>query len=74
MKNLFSYVNPIIFLIAFSLGLLYMEYFDPRVIVIQNPNPFNYTNISYKKKNGNCYKFEMNTTTCPKDISNIKSF
>lgn len=73
MKNLFDEFNPIVFLLSFSLGLLIIEFYDPRKIVIQSPNPFNYKDLLYKQENGNCYKYDMKTVSC-KNQKDIKQF
>ena len=73
MKNIFDEFNLVVFLLSFSFGLLIIEFYDPRKIVIQSPNPYNYKDLLYKKNNGDCYKYDMTTVSC-ENQKNIKQF
>ena len=53
-----------IFLISFSIGLLYVYIIGPeRKAIIKYPTPFN-SNTLYKDKANNCYIYESKKVSC----------
>lgn len=69
---MFEYIDPFYFIVSFSIGVLYMYMFTPHPkVVIQYPTPYN-LNKKYKSKNGNCYKYTIKKTNCPKKTNEYK--
>lgn len=71
----FEYIDPLIFLIAFCVGLLYVYITLPQPqVVIKYPTPFNAGIITYSDRNGVCYQYHIHQTDCPMDSSKIKTY
>ena len=53
-------INPVLFLISFCVGayFCYNKNFDESVE--KKPDPNNADKLVYKKKNGECYKYNIN--------------
>ena len=69
----FEYIDPIYFLIAFSIGLLFTYLTAPKpTIVIKYPTPENAGKITYRDDADVCYKYKVLETACPIDSSSIK--
>ena len=72
MGNIFSFVEPISFVVSLVIGLLYVHYMKPeQKIVLKFPTPFNVDSLMYKDKVGTCYKYRMREVICPTDKSKI---
>ena len=69
-----KYISIKIFITSLSIGLLYVYLFnpDPTVIYVY-PTPDNVGQVEYKDKANNCFQFEANEISCPKDKSKIKT-
>jgi len=69
-----KYINPQIFFVSLCIGLFicYLIHPKPRVI-LKCPNPDNEDKITYKDKNGECYKYKSTEVSCPNNESEIKS-
>lgn len=70
-----DYIDPLYFLIALALGLLYTYLSVPKpLVIIKYPTPFNAGKITYVDTQNSCYKYQINKTTCPTDKSKIYSY
>jgi len=69
-----KYISIKIFITSLAIGLLYVYLFnpDPTVIYVY-PTPENVGQVEYKDKANNCFQFEANEVSCPKDKSKIKT-
>ena len=69
-----KYISIKIFITSLAIGLLYVYLFnpDPTVIYVY-PTPDNVGQVEYKDKANNCFQFEANEISCPKDKSKIKT-
>lgn len=72
---LLDYIDPLYFLVALAVGLLYtyMTVPEPQ-IVIKYPTPFNAGQITYVDQNDVCYKYQIQKERCPADPSKIKHY
>lgn len=69
-----KYINPIVFLISFAIGLFFVYATIPTPIpIIQYPTLENAGTIVYKDDANVCYKYKALKVQCPKDSSQIKS-
>ena len=69
-----KYVSIKIFITSLAIGLLYVYLFNPDpTIIYVYPTPDNVGQVEYKDKANNCFQFEANEVTCPKDKSKIKT-
>ena len=64
-----KFVNPIVFIVAFAIGVLVVYFMHPPPTIIQKfPNPNNAGNLTYKNDdNETCYKYEASEVKCPSD-------
>ena len=54
-----------IFLISFSIGILYVYTFQPKKrIIYKFPNPNNVNDTIYTDKNKQCYKYKVKEEQC----------
>lgn len=62
-------VRLAIFLVCFSVGMLYVYAITPKKrAIIKYPTPFNAGKIVYKDKtDGSCYKYKAEQIDCPVD-------
>ena len=59
-----DYIDPIYFLIAFSIGLFIVLNLEPeKKIIIKYPTLFN-LNDSYRDSSGNCWKYTAEEKEC----------
>ena len=73
--NLGDYIDPLIFLIALSVGLVYTYLSTPQPqIIIKYPTPFNAGKVKYVDASGVCYKYKIKKVTCPADQSKIHTY
>jgi hypothetical protein len=64
--------NIPIFILAFSLGFLYVYLFGPtHKVIIKYPTPFNANNLIYHDTTGDCYKYTPKKVECPDDPTKI---
>ena len=69
----FDKIQPLYFLVAFGLGLLYCYISKPKPqVVLKFPSPTNVGKVTYKSGDGSCYKFKANKESCPLDKDLIK--
>jgi hypothetical protein len=62
----FDYIDPVYFLIAFCIGLLFSYVTSTaNKIVIKYPTPENSGKITYKDDAGLCYKYKVVEEQCP---------
>ena len=60
------------FLISLAIGVFLVYIIQPpSTIIYVYPTPDNVNQIQYKDDIGNCYKFDYDEVTCPKDKSKI---
>ena len=65
-------INPLAFLLAFSIGILYVYATQPSPkIIIKHPTPQNAGKIIYEDKANNCYKYLAEEVQCPDDSNMI---
>jgi hypothetical protein len=69
-----KYISIKIFITTLAIGLLYVYLFNPDpTIIYVYPTPDNVGQVEYKDKANNCFQFEANEVSCPKDKSKIKT-
>ncbi len=69
-----KYISIKIFITTLAIGLLYVYLFNPDpTIIYVYPTPENVGQVEYKDKANNCFQFEANEVSCPKDKSKIKT-
>jgi hypothetical protein len=57
--------NIFAFIIAFSLGILFVYLSAPKPrLIIKYPTPYNADKIVYKNENDICYKYKVNEVKC----------
>lgn len=68
----FDYIDPVYFLLAFSIGLLF-TYLTAHTdkIVIKYPTVKNAGKITYKDDAGTCYKYKVIEQQCPANVKQI---
>ena len=68
----FLNINPLVFLIAFGIGMLcvYVMHCEPKVI-IKYPTPDNVDSTIYTDDNDNCYKYKAEEVKCPANPNEI---
>jgi hypothetical protein len=71
---LFNVIDLRVFLVALSVGLLYIYLSDDyKKVIILYPNPDNLDKYVYQDKANNCFSYELQETECPsKDSDYIK--
>lgn len=69
-----SKVDPLYFILAFAVGLLYCYISHPTPdVVVKFPSPYNADVVTYKDEQTNsCYKYKADKVTCPRDRGLIK--
>ena len=69
-----KFISIKIFITSLAIGLLYVYLFNPDpTIIYVYPTPDNVGQVEYKDKANNCFQFEANEVSCPKDKSKIKT-
>jgi hypothetical protein len=69
----FEYIDPLYFLIALCVGLLYTYVSSPLPhVVVKYPTPHNAGKITYVDDAGVCYKYKVSPSSCPSDTHKIK--
>jgi len=71
---LLNYISLPIFLISFTIGLLFVYLMGPEMKNIYiYPSPENVNKILFKDKANNCFYFEEENIECPKDKNMIST-
>ena len=71
--NLSKYILPLPFIVSFSIGMLMCYILAPEPeIVFKHPNPNNVETTIYKNGDKDCYKYEVQEVSCPKNMDNVK--
>jgi hypothetical protein len=66
-------LSPFYFIIAFSVGLFFVYITHPAPeIVLKFPSPTNVDTVTYKDKNGQCYKYKADKVTCDDKKAHVK--
>jgi len=66
-------INVKVFLISLFIGLLFVYLSTPTpTLIYVYPTPDNVNEIEYVDMANNCFQFEANKVTCPRDIKNVK--
>ena len=61
-----DYIDPFWFLMALCVGLLYTYILSPEPkVVVKYPTPLNAGKITYIDDAGVCYKYRVESSTCP---------
>lgn len=67
MLEIFELLNPVVFLVSFSVGTYLCYYYSEKEQrVAKKPTPANSNELIYKDKNGECYKYNTNSISCDK--------
>ena len=67
-----KFVDFKIFFISLAIGIFFVYINQPKpTIIYVYPTPDNVDNIQYEDKIGNCFEFESNEVTCPKNKEDI---
>ena len=70
--NISDYVNPVVFIIAFSIGIFCVYIMKPKQhFIIKYPTPDNAGKIIYQDLSESCYKYKSEQVECPKDPNKI---
>lgn len=71
--NIFKYIDPFYFFMAFVIGLILTYLLTPvPTLIIKYPTPENAGKFIYKDKADVCYKYAAEEVSCPTDESMIK--
>ena len=63
--NLFKNLNPIAFIVSFSIGILIAcSNQPPKRIVYKYPTPENAETIIYRDDDNSCFQYKVNETEC----------
>lgn len=63
-----KFINPVVFVAAFAVGMVIVYFTNPEPIVIYRfPNPENAGKLTYQDKDKNCYKYTASEVKCPSD-------
>ena len=69
----FDYIDPVYFVAALVVGLLYTYISSPkRTVIVRYPTPENAGKVTYKDEADACYQYKVSVTACPADNSMIK--
>jgi hypothetical protein len=72
MSDFFSKLNPLAFLIAFSIGIFMCYITKPEpTIIFKHPTPENAGTIIYHDNDNNCYKYVAEEVKCPSNNNEI---
>jgi hypothetical protein len=71
---MFAKLNPIAFLIAFAVGILFIYLATPPPdVVIKFPTPWNAGDVVYRQDTTDtCFVYKADKSTCPMDRSLIR--
>lgn len=71
--TLIGFVRPLWFFAAFAIGLLVCYLIQPPTeVVVRFPSPYNAGQVVYRDKADNCYTYESNEVSCPKDGAGVR--
>jgi hypothetical protein len=63
-----DFIKPVPFIIAFSIGIVFVYLFTGRPeVIIKYPTPENSNELVFKDDVHNCYKFHTQEVPCPKN-------
>jgi hypothetical protein len=66
-------LSPFYFILAFSIGLFFAYITHPAPeVVLKFPSPTNVDTVTYKDKNGQCYKYKANQVECDVKDGQVK--
>tara|TARA_B100001250_G_C19221823_1_gene538274 strand:- start:309 stop:560 length:252 start_codon:yes stop_codon:yes gene_type:complete len=72
MLDIFKNIDPVIFIVSFTIGLFMCYITSPKPqIIIKYPNPDNAGKIIYKDNAETCYKYSSEEVKCPSDKNKI---
>lgn len=65
MLNFFKHLNPLVFLISFSLGIFYCYIkTTPKRIIYRYPTPENASKTIYRDNINKCFQYNFNEVDC----------
>lgn len=71
---LLDYISIPIFVISFVLGLIFIYVLGPQAkTIFVYPSPENVNKILFKDNANNCFYYDEQEVTCPKDASAIST-
>jgi len=72
--DILKFVNVPVFITSLAIGLfvVYITIPSPKIIYVY-PTPDNIDKIQFKDYSDNCFTFEAQKVTCPKNKENIKN-
>lgn len=66
-------LSPFYFILAFSIGLFFAYITHPAPeVVLKFPSPTNVDTVTYKDKNGQCYKYKADKVACSIKDTQVK--
>jgi hypothetical protein len=70
-----KHIKVIPFLAGLVIGIIAIMFINPeKTIVFKYPTPENCGKVTYKDKNGVCYKYSSKEVDCDKNESRLKDF
>lgn len=66
-------IDPVVFFVAFAVGLFYCYVsVPPPEVVYKFPNPNNAGQVVYRTERDGCYKYRADRVDCPADAALIR--
>lgn len=62
----------VIGLIVGAVGIYFIK--PDKTVVLKYPNPDNHKSLTYKDKNGMCYKYDVAKVECDKNENRLKKY
>lgn len=60
-----DYINPYVFIVSFTIGVLLTYLFKPApTVIVKYPTPYNAGKITYKDDAGTCYRYRAIKVKC----------
>jgi hypothetical protein len=70
-----KHIKVIPFLAGLVIGIIAIMFINPeKTVVFKYPTPENSGKVTYKDKNGVCYKYTSKEVDCDKNESRLKDF
>lgn len=67
-------INPLLFIVCFSVGLYMSYYFGEKIRhIVRYPTPEDSDNVVYKKKDNSCYLYKLKQIQCPSNCDKLVS-